>query len=195
MVKKGLIDLYFRSWRNPPHMMIAQNNCGGANNFCPTLGALAEDIGADIALLKAIDTDLPLTESKSHGMSLPKSIAFANCDDDSELKELCKKVKCEAVCWVDREDGVKPNIKVRVNGEGAGDEPVVSHKLILCYFLARSQWKSRRAASRGTQAGGATGTAAESSRNTSSWPPEPPSRPCSLGRSWGRCPSTAIPGI
>ena len=72
---------------------------------------LAIKTGADIALLKAWAGDLPLTKDVSHGMKLPKSVAFANCEDDITLKEFCKKVKCEGVCWLERGDGIKPNLK------------------------------------------------------------------------------------
>eukprot|EP00518_Triparma_eleuthera_P015769 CAMPEP_0197560036 /NCGR_PEP_ID=MMETSP1320-20131121/22387_1 /TAXON_ID=91990 /ORGANISM="Bolidomonas sp., Strain RCC2347" /LENGTH=805 /DNA_ID=CAMNT_0043121551 /DNA_START=357 /DNA_END=2774 /DNA_ORIENTATION=- len=117
--KLGLVDLFWRSWDEPPHMILAEQ-CSVRGNVCKDLGNLAINTGADIAVLAGGwgELSLPLTKDVEHGMTLPKSVAFENCDDDINLKEFCKSVKCEGLCWLDRDDGTKPNLKQLAEPKG-----------------------------------------------------------------------------
>ncbi|GMI13373.1 hypothetical protein TrVE_jg3011 [Triparma verrucosa] len=111
--KQGLVELFWTGFGRS-HLGLFQEGCHGRWNLCEGLGEGPNDSTVFNARLE----DLEVTKSIEEGMKMPKVVRFANCDDDINLKEECKRVKCEGVCWLDRDDGIFPAMKQREEPRG-----------------------------------------------------------------------------
>jgi hypothetical protein len=107
------IDLFMRQ------ALIAGNRVPiiwGAGNW-DLLKLFHETVDADVGEFGNGFAGIEAVRDEAHALEIPWAARFIKCVD--ERAELCKDDRFAATCWIDREDGIKPEEgqKVRLDGQ------------------------------------------------------------------------------
>lgn len=106
------IDLFMRQ------ALIAGNRVPviwGSGNW-DLLKLFHETVDADVGEFGNGFSGIEATRDEAHALEMPWAARFIKCDEDRS--ELCKEDRYAATCWIDREDGIKPEAGQRAKPDG-----------------------------------------------------------------------------